>query len=191
MNKTQLLFEEYKITNDKIESFLQSQHKYINSLLLLLAGCLVFVYDSKVPRTEYLLALPMVFLTVFSVFIYHYKRTMALQGYKKYLEYELNKSLTENVLNFGNIGFEIMVKKDILSKVNVVTYLIIYSALVYFAYAKNTDNMFWTWINIGLGVTMVIIAFIERNTTNKIIQKSFDQSKSFKYDDRDPEKPKE
>jgi len=63
MERINVLIEEYKLTNGKIEYFLQSQHKYINSLLLLLAGCFVFVFDSKATdRLQYLHCLPFVFL---------------------------------------------------------------------------------------------------------------------------------
>lgn len=171
--------EEYKLTNSKIEEFLQSQHKYINSLLLLIAGCFVFIFDSdQTSRLYYLLYLPFVFICIIGVFIYHYKRTMGLQGYKRYLEGEINNELKSKTLFYGELGNKYMIKRDPFSLVNFISYIVIYVGLVGLANTNNPDNYYFTILNISMGLSFLLLTIHVFTFSEKIEQKAIELGKA-------------
>jgi len=162
--KQLVLLEEYKLINIKIEQFLSNQHKYINSVLLIIAAFLVFVFDGEQNHLEFVFALPFIFLCVFLVFLYHYKRTLALQGYKKYLELCMNNEIGNEILIYGKVGEPEMTKEDMISKFNSGAYLVIYCLLVALGYyvTPELSNVFIGIIIFYVVALFVVVAFAVR-----------------------------
>ena len=159
MQKIEVLIEEYKLTNEKIEQFIRNQHQYLNTALIIIGGLLFFGLSKG---TEYLNYLPILTGLIIGFIGFHFQRTIGLQGYKIYLEKSINNILQENVICYAQIDLEFMVKKNRFSYFNLLIYIALYVMISLIAYNVNPNfesKLLWIWIYIGLFVIIVIAAF--------------------------------
>jgi len=99
---------------------------------------------------------------------------MGLQGYKRYLENEINKELDSKTLLYGELGLKYMIKRDVLGLINFLVYIPIYAGLIYLADSKNIGMETWTNVNITLGLIFLIISIPIFTFSKKIENKSYE-----------------
>ncbi|MEM6687067.1 MAG: hypothetical protein AAF617_14900 [Bacteroidota bacterium] len=151
MDKIEILVEEYKLTNEKIEQFIRNQHQYLNTALIVIGGFLFFVLTKGI---VYIKFLPIITALILGFVGYHYQRTIGIQGYKIYLEKSINKILKENVICYAQIGMKQMVYKNIFGAFNLLIYIGFYAIITYITYDSLPETE-----NVALWLSIYIILF--------------------------------
>jgi len=109
--KIKVLLTEYTSTNQKIEQFIKSQSSHFFGGLGFVFG--IFGIVKSLGGDALILSLlPSILLSYFGILLYHYQRTYALQGYKRYLEDKINEGQEEKLIFYGELGMEFMEKKN-------------------------------------------------------------------------------
>ena len=196
--KIEILLREYENTNQKIERFVGNQFLYTQGTLILAGGYVVFLiegtsdFEKAIAVSEgvqqtahhakfYIQFLPYVLLTVLMGIAYQYQRTIGLQGYKQYLEELINKKAGENLISYGHIGMNLMVKRNVIGKANSMIYALLYIASVALARTKPPgDNSDWYLItHIGFAALLIGMVYWQtRNFTDTVKKAAKDINKS-------------
>jgi|GEM_PF-2179422 len=158
MDKNEILLLEYQLINEKIEQFIGIQFSILNIILLTIGGFLFFIYSGdNTEHFEHFKYLP--FLIILTLFLlgYQYQRVLGLQGYKQYLEVQLNSSINEKVIFYGHLGMKFMGNRNLFSIGNVVMYSVIYLFSIYLACTMPPTKIF---IGYYIGYAIVSIAYL-------------------------------
>jgi len=196
--KIEILLRECENTNQKIERFVGNQFLYTQGTLILAGGYVVFLIDGTTNFEKaiavsegvqqaghhakfYIQFLPYVLLTVLMGIAYQYQRTIGLQGYKQYLEELINKKAGENLISYGHIGMNLMVKRNVIGKANSMIYALLYIASVALARTKPPGDISdWYLItHIGFAALLIIVVYWQtRNFTHTVKKAAEDINKS-------------
>jgi hypothetical protein len=131
------LREEYRMCSQRIDDFNSKLFSYFNTVLIVVGGYLTFIHGAVKMEgmrsfTPYLLFIAL------GLAGYQYRRTLILQGYRRYLEDEINKLLGKNTFNFGNLSKERLLKPNFFTSFNAVSYFLVIAWLMFYS---NDGNM--------------------------------------------------
>lgn len=158
ITKLTVLLDEYKITNERIESFLKSQVTFYWQGLAIVFGLLAVFKDYK----EVLLALPVVIIIYVSLFMYHYQRCMTNQLYKRKIEERINQLCGEKVLFYSELAFNKLEKSNKFVPFNILSYsiLIIISFIAFITYFTGTTTGVNDYFIIATAIVLFILTVI-------------------------------
>jgi hypothetical protein len=130
--KLDLLIEEYKITTERIESFIKNHRDFYFHGLTIVFGILALFKDFK----EIFLILPLIVILYISIFMYNYQRTLTNQEYRIYLENKINDLMGEKLIFYSELAYKKIEKKNRLAKFNGLAslFLLILSCIGAFEY---------------------------------------------------------
>ncbi|PDS26258.1 hypothetical protein [Flavobacterium branchiophilum] len=136
--KLTVLIDEYKITNERIESFIKTQNTFYWQGLAIVFGLLGVFRQYK----EVLLALPIVIIIYVGLFLYHYQRCLTNQIYKKNIEDKINQICGEKLLFYTDLAFNKIEKSNKFITFNILSYsvLIIISIIAFITYFTGTTS---------------------------------------------------
>ena len=99
--KNEILLHEHSIINNKIDSFINSQFKYITTLISMSAGFIYVTFNPSLKSTlsEYIVLLPYLIIIIGSIFLYKFNRAVILHGYRHYIEEEIK--ISDKKIIFG------------------------------------------------------------------------------------------
>jgi len=167
--KLEILLKEYELINQKIEQFISTQFSTLNVLLVILGGFIVFAINDKSNRQNYLYALPILILMLLMMVGYHYQRVMGLQGYKKYLETQINSFVGEDIVFYGHLGMHFMGNSNPFSLGNVIIYILIYIISIIFTSKMISNFNNWAYLFYGiLAAVYLFMAYPIIRYTNKV-----------------------
>ena len=157
----EVLMEDYKITNEKIEQFMRNQFNHLNTAFLLIGGFFAFIYASSsgdtYPNLDKIVWLPLFVALICGLLLYHYQRIMGLQGYKISLENAINEHLGQPTLLYGYIGMNEMVKKNPFQTFNLFIYIAVYLFISGASYVITGDFL-WSLIHLLVLVGLLIMS---------------------------------
>ncbi len=175
MEEIDLLFEEYKLSTQRIEDYQEKHLSFYKSILLVLTG-LIFFYDNEKSKEikEYLFVLPYILITLFMLIHYHYHRTLIVQGHRKALEEIINTKVGNGrfPLVFGKLSQRFIITPKgnpgiiVFTLLNLVGFIF----LVRFCNPGATDQIH-LWVQSGLAL---VIFFFFVQSTRKAEKQSFD-----------------
>lgn len=185
--KLYVLIEDFKLTSEKIEQFLRNHHNYLNTSFILVGGFLFFALSGRPsspeietpPRIEYLSLLPVLIAVILGIFLYHYQRVMALQGYKKYLEYRINELVDKDsvTISYTTLGVKYMIKDNFFSAYNGIMYGLLYLGSCAFSYINTTQfKEISVTVHALLLLSLAIGAINMKGMPKKIENKAFNWS---------------
>ena len=172
-SKLDVLLKEYELVNIKIEKFVGNQFLYTQGALALAGGYIFFlvegirIIDNTIGSMQdtklYLQFLPFFVLMILAGLLYQYQRTIGLQGYKQYLECTINKVVEENLISYGHIGMNYMLKRNVIALLNTFLYATVYiaSSVLAFVMPIKVSEPKWFIYHIIAFVVFVIIAFFQ------------------------------
>lgn len=135
--KLDLLIEEYKITTERIESFIKNHRDFYFHGLTIVFGILALFKDFK----EIFLILPLIVILYISIFMYNYQRTLTNQEYRIYLENKINDLMGEKLIFYSELAYKKIEKKNRLAKFNGLAslFLLILSCIGAFEYVCELE----------------------------------------------------
>ena len=132
----QILINEYNLSNERIEAFLNRQDTILQISMAILGGAIGFSILNDIPPKFYIM-IPLIPIILFTHIMYHYTRVIANQGYREYLQIRLNKFLSrENRVYYITVGKEFLLRSNPMTKVNTTLFpsliflSILYSAIM-------------------------------------------------------------
>lgn len=162
--RLKILLNDYNITNEKIEQFIRAQVGYFVSGNVIVFGILgIFGYsDEALGYTEILYLIPITLLTYFGTIMYHYQRTLALQGYKMYLEEKINSLAGEQLIFYGKLGMRYLEKENRFVVFNLLSYGVLFLISIFISVLATIYNIneISEFIIIGILVFTVLLSSI-------------------------------
>jgi len=186
--RLQILLNDHDSTNQKIEQFIKSQIAHFYGGATLIFGILAIFGNMKEQSgfTLILYLIPITLLLYFGVIMYHYQRTYALQGYKKYLEEKINKIAGEKLIFYGELGMEYMERRNRFVKFNMISngVLFVISIVIAFLISRYSlddinDYIIYTIVFVTLAFVIVFVWALAklRGTSDLIYEKSKELNK--------------
>lgn len=174
--KLKVLLEEYKLTNERVENFLSSQSKFYFQGILIVFGLLGVFRDYK----EVLLGLPLIIIIYVGLFLYHYKRCLTNQEYKRHLEIKINEISGENLIFYTQLGYDKVEKNNKFIRFNIFSYLILIAIsitafVIYFTGTTASVNRYFiiiTALILILLLGMLVLAIRDIPKQLKTIKES-------------------
>ena len=172
-SKLEVLLKEYELVNIKIEKFVGNQFLYTQGALALAGGYIFFlvegirVIDNTIGSQQdtklYLQFLPFFVLMILAGLLYQYQRTIGLQGYKQYLEYTINNVVGKNLISYGHIGMNYMLKRNVIALINTMLYGTVYiaSSVLAFVMPSTVNEPKWFIYHMIAFIVFVVIAFFQ------------------------------
>jgi len=186
--KLDILVEEYKIISENIEQFQRVQVNYLISLFLIIGGMIGFYFskdlnalENKIDYAkEFYHLFPLTLAAFISLISYHYRRIIGFQGYKRYLEEQINSELNSNTIFYSLLGLG---KSKYLKKpkinlfllINWMLYISIYFFSIYIAMYK-TDYDYLITVYIIITILLVVGLVISLNRFNNVYNASLKES---------------
>jgi hypothetical protein len=161
--KLSILLNEYNLTNEKIEQFLKAQVGYFISGNFIIFGILGLFGNSKELlgfSTIILYLIPLTILTYFGTIMYHYQRTLALQGYKQYLERKINEIAGEKLIFYGELGMKYLEKENRFVVFNILSFGVLFLISIFIAILAtiyNLEEISNTLILSVIGLTLILL----------------------------------
>jgi len=139
-----ILLNEYNLANGIINGFLSRQDTIVNICLAMIGGSIGFASINDVSDAFYIF-IPFIPLMLFSHIAYHYTRIILVQGYRKYLEDQLNAYREINKLKYSHLVKELLLyRTNFFSKSNTWLYIIAMAmSIIYCADSCDSERIKW------------------------------------------------
>jgi len=174
--KLEILIEEYKLINEKIEQFIRNQLNYFYLILGLLGGIYSFILHKDNASSYLHFLLPAIHIICLIAMSYQFQRILVIQGYKKYLECQLNKLAKEHLVFYGHLGMKVMQNNNKLAKSNYILHGLIFLFLFGESIRQNFDGEPYLYIPLILLIVLLICYFYYLvKDIDKIDQRIFSQ----------------
>lgn len=150
-----VLMEEYKITTERVESFIQINNTFYWQGLAIVFGLLGFFKENR----EVLLALPFLIIIYVGIVLYNLQRTLYNQEYKIYLEKKINKICGEKLLIYTQLGYNKVEISNKFVHFNYLSYamLILASICIYIGYLFDKKNDFNLYFKFSITFLLILL----------------------------------
>jgi hypothetical protein len=170
------LIEEYKIVNIRIDEFVSRQTKIMNLYLVIIGGFLTFLI--KIDEDSFILPLlPYILMLIMPTFLYHYHRTIILQGYRRHLEKNINIQFKIKPILYSITAKKFLLRNNIFSILNYIVMGLGSSLIIIFSNINNLKGwgVFQFVVQLIIFIAIFTIFAIKTNNgaeqTFKFLQK--------------------
>lgn len=177
--RKEILLNEYNSVTAKIEQFLKLQERFLYITIFLGSASLTLLRE--IQNRDALLFLPIALAGVMSFIMYFYKRNYMLQGYRRYLEGELNKICKKNTIFYSTLAKDKNMLSDINSYFLFVVFGALFTYLMFKAYsdidlAKGSAYAILVIITVGINLLFLIGAGLFLRSLKKMPEEAHSYS---------------
>ncbi|MEP0987847.1 hypothetical protein [Ekhidna sp.] len=182
-----ILLAELNNCYDSINVFITNQSKIINFSSAVFGALIALSFSGIADETsKVFLVLPYLLLTINSYLAYNLIRSYVIHGYRRYLEFQLNKMSRRHLIFYSRLVKDHLLSGNIIAILPIIINLLImiFALIECYRVASNViQQVSFVWIPSFMALLIVILTFIKIKVYKKTYSASLEYSKLQKLED--------